>query len=158
MMTTAVLLSWLPWIVAAIASPLWYLLVFGPVGFGRVLSWMSSYWFPIGLIGLVYAMAGGQFGASLGIPALFRDDPAAGFNANSRAVWGAFAATWLIGQVWLMIYVHLCISRPALLDDTTRPEARDGPASIGAVSNEVGRGCIARMGTVRSTPLRIATS
>jgi hypothetical protein len=124
-MSMTVLVSWVPWIVAAVAAPLWYLLLFGREGLGRMLSRVSTHWFPIGLIVLVYVMAAGQLGASLGIPALFRDDPAAGFNRNSRAFWGAFAATWLIGQVWLMIYVHLYIARPAALERTARPKGWD---------------------------------
>jgi hypothetical protein len=124
-MTTTVLMSWVPWIVAVVAAPLWYLLGFGREGLGRMLSRLSTHWFPIGLIALVYVMAGGQLGASLGLPALFRDDPAAGFNRNSRAFWGAFAATWLVGQVWLMIYVYLYIARPTQLERTPRPEGWD---------------------------------
>lgn len=119
-MSTALMLSWLPWILSALAAVSWYVLMFGWEGLGRMLAWVSTYWLPMGLIAMVYAMAGGQLGAELGIPALFRDDQGAWFSTTNRAFWGAFAATWLVGQVWLMIYVHSYISRPALLDREPR--------------------------------------
>jgi hypothetical protein len=57
----------------------------------RRLYRLSEPWFPAALLALVYLMAAGHVGADLGIPRLFRDDPAVGFGRNNPALWGPSA-------------------------------------------------------------------
>jgi hypothetical protein len=109
-----------PWLLWLLATILWYLWL-GPATLARMLGRLSEHWFPMALILVVALMAAGQIGADLGIPLLFRDDPAIGFAWNSPALWGAFSVTVLIGQVWIQIYLSEFIDHYGRLDSARRP-------------------------------------
>ena len=56
---------------------------------------------------------------------LFRDDPAIGFNWKSPALWGAYSATVLIGEVWFVIYLLEYLNHYDRLDPARRPAGWD---------------------------------
>ena len=109
------------WLVVTI---LWYIW-FGFDTLARVLGRLSGHWFPVALLAVVYLMAAGQVGADLGIPMLFRDDPVVGFNRNSPALWGAFGATVLLGEMWTIIYLCEYIGSYYHLDPAPRQPGWD---------------------------------
>jgi Patatin-like phospholipase len=116
-------MSWIPWVLWLVLSIVWYRYVFNWDTLMRTSGRISGHWFLIFLIVLVDLMAAGRLGADLGLPALFRDDPAAAFVFHSRAVWGACTTTYLIGLSWLIVYLFLFIdpTNYALLPTTPRP-------------------------------------
>jgi predicted acylesterase/phospholipase RssA len=106
-----------PWLLWLIATILWYSW-FGRVTLARMLGRLSENWFPVLLILAVYLMAAGRIGPELGIPMLFRSDP--DIARYSPAVLGAFGATVLIGETWLVIYFLEYINHFGRLDPSQR--------------------------------------
>src|SRR5262249_4596805 len=128
----------LPWLLWLLATILWYLR-FGSTTLARTLGRVSEHWFPVVLILMVDLMAAGQVGADLGIPLLFRDDPAIGATPNSPAFWGAFSLTVLIGVVWMGIYLFEYIGHYDQLDPASRPCGWDPPGRWVVPSQDLGR-------------------
>ncbi|MBV8609300.1 MAG: hypothetical protein JO034_17820, partial [Singulisphaera sp.] len=116
----------LPWLLWLLATIFWYLW-FGCESFFRMLGRMSAHWFPLVLILVVDLMAVGQIDLGLGIPMLFRDDPTIGIKWYSPALWGAFGATVLIGEVWIVIYIFEYIGNYIGLDPNPRQKGWDRP-------------------------------
>jgi Patatin-like phospholipase len=114
----------LPWLLWLLVTILWYSR-FGRATPGRMLGRLSENWFPMALIMVVNLMAAGQIGADLGIPMLFRNDPSIGFNWNSPALWGAYSATVLIGEVWFVIYLLEYLNHYDRLDPARRQTGWD---------------------------------
>jgi predicted acylesterase/phospholipase RssA len=117
-------MSSLPWLGALVFALVWYLAL-GRRTLARTLGRMSRHWFPMALFGAICLMAAGYIGADLGIQQLFRDDPAVGFNWNSPGFWGAFGATVLVGEIWIIVYLVEYIANYVRLDPASRPPGSD---------------------------------
>ena len=132
----ASLFPWLFWLVMMGFWCLWL----GRATVWQMLGSLSEHWFPVALLGVVYLMAAGRIGADLGIPRLFRDDPdpAVGFNWKSPALWGAFSATVLIGEIWIVIYLYGYIGHYSWLDPGPHPEGWHHPELWATPSRSLG--------------------
>ncbi len=120
-----IVMTWLPWVIVLAFSLWWYGAFLGHETLIRVFGRIAGYWFLIGLIVVVGLIAAGRLGVDMGLPALFRDNPRLGLGLHSRAVWGAFIATYLIGLVWIIIYLFLYI------DPANYQELRADPRPVG---------------------------
>jgi hypothetical protein len=125
----------LVWVLLSMA---WYLALGWRTLVGT-LSRMSRHWFPMTLFGLVCLMSGGHIGAYLGIQNLFHDDPEVGFSWNSPAFWGAFGATVLVGEIWIIVYLTEYISNYTRLDTVRRRQGWDWPRRCADLSQDISR-------------------
>jgi hypothetical protein len=116
------------WVVGLLASGVW-LMAFRWI-LGKTLGRMSEHWFPFLLIILVYLIIAGRFASDLGIPLLFRDDP-----ADSSWFWlkpsflGALGATLLILQVWSVVFFYKYIGHFEELEPLGSPDISWGRPS-----------------------------
>ena len=74
------------------------------------LRYMLRHWFPLVLIGVVWAFIWGKIGANFGVPLLFRDDPAysyqlLGWSWDRPSIAGFTAATVLLMAFLTIVYI-----------------------------------------------------
>jgi hypothetical protein len=92
------------WGLTAAGSVFWLLWTndFKPHFLWLTLGRMSEHWFLTGLAALLILIASGKFGADLGIPQLFHDEPGTPLR-RSRVFWSAFGATLLFAEIGSII-------------------------------------------------------
>ncbi len=79
--------------------------------------YLLRHWFPLILLGVVWAFIAGWIGASFGVPLLFRDDPAYDYKfaqswLNRPSIAGYTAATVLLAAVLAVVYILEIIGMP----------------------------------------------